>query len=221
MKIIGVGVGRTGTLSLKSALEVLGLGPCFHGRHVLDHPDRLALWEAASAGEPVDWRAVFRGYRATVDWPGAAYWRELLAAFPDAKVILTVREPQGWYDSVDRTIYPMFGSGADPRAQHAMRIVPGLDVFTAFHRRMIWNGFFDGRFADRDHAIAVYQEHNAAVIREVPAERLLVIQPGDGWKPLCDFLGLPVPVESYPHLNDPGRFWGRVAARMEEALQEG
>lgn len=218
MKIIGVGVGRTGTLSLKAALERLGYGPCFHGRHVLDHPDRLPLWQAAAAGRPVDWHEVFAGYRSTVDWPGASYWRDLVRTFPDAKVILSVRDPERWYDSVSRTIYPMFGSGSDPRARAALAAVPGLDVMTAFNRQMIWDGpFFDGRFEDRDYAIGVFERHNAAVRREVPPDRLLVIEPGDGWAPLCDLLGVPVPDEPYPHLNDPAGFWGRVEARMAES----
>ncbi|WP_233507847.1 sulfotransferase family protein [Spongiactinospora gelatinilytica] len=218
MKVIGAGIGRTGTLSLKAALERLGYAPCFHGRHVLDHPERLAAWQAAADGERVDLPALFDGYAASVDWPGAAFWRELVAAYPQAKVILTVRDSQSWYDSVAKTIYPMFGSSADPRAAEALRVVPGLDVMTDFTRRLIWDGpFFGGRFEDRDHAIAVFEEHNAAVRREVPAERLLVIEPGSGWEPLCSFLGVDPPDESYPHLNDPGRFWGRVAARMAES----
>ncbi|HET8659722.1 MAG TPA: sulfotransferase [Micromonosporaceae bacterium] len=222
MKVIGAGVGRTGTLSLKAALERLGFGPCFHGRHVLDHPDRLPLWRAAAAGEPVDWAALFQGYASSVDWPGAAFWRELVTAFPTAKVILTVRDAQGWYDSVHRTIFPMFGYGApDARVALARRVVPGLDVFTEFHRRMVWDGFFAGRFADRAYAVRVYEEHNAAVRREVPADRLLVVAPGAGWQPLCGFLGVAVPDEPYPHLNDPERFWARVAARVSESQPAG
>jgi hypothetical protein len=217
MKIIGAGVGRTGTLSLKAALEQLGYGPCFHGRHVLDHPDRLPLWDAAARGETVDWNAVLAGYASTVDWPGAAFWRQLIEAFPDAKVILTERPADGWYESVSNTIFRMFGDGpTDDRIDEARRTVPGLDVFTAFHRRMIWDGFFGGRFAERDHALRAYAEHNEAVRREVPAHRLLVISPGAGWDPLCEFLGVPVPDEPYPHLNDPERFWARVEARISE-----
>jgi hypothetical protein len=204
MKVIGAGVGRTGTLSLKAALERLGFGPCFHGRHVLDHPDRLPLWQAAAAGQPVDWNAVFAGYVSSVDWPGAAFWRPLAEAFPAAKIILTVRDAESWYASVANTIFRMFGDGpADTRVAEARRIVPGLDVFTAFHRRMIWDGFFGGRFADREHAIRVYEEHNAAVVSGVPADRLLTISPGAGWEPLCAFLGVPVPEdEPFPHVND-------------------
>ena len=113
MKVIGVGVGRTGTLSLKAALERLGFGPCFHMRNVLDHRERLPLWEAAAAGSTVDWEAVFAGYESSVDWPGAAFWRELTAHYPDAKVILTVRDPERWYDSVRDTIYQLFGGGTE------------------------------------------------------------------------------------------------------------
>jgi hypothetical protein len=218
MNVIGAGVGRTGTLSLKAALERLGFGPCFHGRHVLDHPDRLPLWQAAAAGQPVDWNAVFAGYAATVDWPGAAFWRQLADTFPSAKIILTVRNADGWYESVHNTIFRMFGDGpADDRVAEARRIVPGLDVFTSFHRRMIWDGFFAGRFADRDYAIRTYEAHNAAVRRQAPADRLLVIEPGSGWEPLCAFLGVEVPDEPYPHLNDPDKFWARVAARVSES----
>jgi hypothetical protein len=217
VRIIGAGVGRTGTLSLKAALERLGFGPCFHGRHVLDHPDRLPMWQAAAEGRPVDWNAVLAGYAATVDWPGAAYWRQLADAFPGAGIILTVRDADGWYDSVHRTIFRMFGyAEPDERVLRARAVVPGLSVFTDFHRRMIWDGFFAGRFADREFAIGVYEEHNAAVRREVPAERLLTISPGAGWEPLCGFLGVPVPDEPYPHLNDPERFWARVDARISE-----
>lgn len=220
MKVIGAGIGRTGTMSLKVALERLGFGPCFHGRHVLDHPERLDLWLAAASGQPVDWTVLFAGFRSTMDWPGAAFWRELTETYPDAKVILTVRDAERWYESVATTIYPMFGSRSDPRAERARAVVPGLDVMTEFTRRLIWDGpFFGGRFEDRDHAIAVFEAHNAAVRRDVPADRLLVCGPDLGWPELCGFLGVPVPVpdEPYPHLNDPAGFWGRVDSRMAEA----
>jgi len=217
LKVIGVGVGRTGTLSLKAALETLGLGPCFHGRHVLDHPNRLPGWLAAARGEPADWEGLLAGYQSTVDWPAAAFWRPLAKFYPEAKFILTIREAGGWYESVSNTIYRMFGRVVpDDQVAHARRTVPGLDIFTAFHRQMIWDGFFSGRFADRDYAIAAYERHNAEVISELPADRLLVIPPGAGWKPLCDFLRLPVPDEPYPHLNDPEKFWARVRARVAE-----
>ena len=118
---------------------------------------------------------------------------------------------------MNNTIFRMFGDGPpDERVAQARRTVPGLDTFTEFHRRMIWDGFFGGRFADREHAIRVYEEHNAAVRRTIPADRLLTISPGAGWAPLCSFLGVAVPAEEYPHLNDPPKFWARVDARINE-----
>jgi hypothetical protein len=218
MEVIGVGVGRTGTLSLKAALEALGFGPCFHGRHVLDHKDRLALWTAGAEGEPVDWDVVFEGYASSVDWPGAAFWRELAAYYPDAKLILTTRDPSRWYESVRGTIYQLFGGGTESElAEVARQNIPGIMTMHGFHRKLIWDGFFGGRFEDREQAIRAFEEHNAAVRAEIPAERLLVFEPGDGWEPLCDFLGVDVPDEDFPHLNDPSAFWGRVRTRLAES----
>jgi hypothetical protein len=218
MQVIGVGVGRTGTLSLKAALEQLDLGPCFHMRNVLDHRDRLPLWEAAADGRHVDWNAVFAGYRSSVDWPGAAFWRELLAYYPDAKVILTVRDPARWYDSVRSTIFQLFGGGTDSDlAAEALRRIPGIAKMHAFNRKVVWDGpFLQGRFDDREFAMQAFTRHNATVQREVPAERLLVYEVGQGWEPLCEFLGVAVPDGEFPHLNTPEAFWGRVEARLAE-----
>ena len=114
LEIIGPGFGRTGTHSLKIALEHLGFGPCHHMFEVRDHPEQLPAWEAVARGEPVDWDEVFRGYRAQVDWPGARVWRELARHWPEAKVILTVRDPDEWFDSVQATIAPFLAA----RGQH-------------------------------------------------------------------------------------------------------
>jgi Sulfotransferase domain len=218
MKVIGVGVGRTGTLSLKAALERLGFGPCFHMRNVLDHRERLPLWEAAAAGSTVDWDAVFAGYESSVDWPGAAFWRELTAYYPGAKVILTVRDPERWYDSVRDTIYQLFGGGTQsPLADEALRKIPGIATMHAFNRKLVWDGpFLEGRFDDRDWAMRAFLRHNAAVREEIPPERLLVFEVSEGWRPLCDFLGTDLPDEEFPRLNDPTAFWGRVRDRLAE-----
>ena len=218
MKVIGVGVGRTGTLSLKAALERLGFGPCFHMRNVLDHRERLPLWEAAADGSTVDWDAVFAGYESSVDWPGAAFWRELTAYYPDAKVILTIRDPERWYDSVRDTIYQLFGGGTEsPLADEALRRIPGIATMHAFNRKLVWDGpFLEGRFDDRDWAKRAFLRHNAAVREEIPPERLLVFEVSEGWGPLCDFLGTDRPDEEFPRLNDPAAFWGRVRDRLAE-----
>jgi hypothetical protein len=218
MKVIGVGVGRTGTLSLKAALDRLGFGPCFHMRNVLDHPERLPLWEAAAAGSAVDWDEVFSGYESSVDWPGAAFWRELTAYYSDAKVILTVRDPERWYDSVRETIYQLFGGGTEsPLAEEALQRIPGIATMHAFNRKLVWDGpFLQGRFNDRDWAMRAFVRHNAAVCEEIPSERLLVVDVSAGWGPLCDFLGVDKPEEEFPRLNDPAAFWGRVRDRLAE-----
>jgi hypothetical protein len=218
MKVIGVGVGRTGTLSLKAALERLGFGPCFHMRNVLDHPERLPLWEAAAADSAVDWDAVFAGYKSSVDWPGAAFWRQLTDRYPDAKVILTVRDPERWYDSVQETIYQLFGGGTEsPLAEEALRRIPGIATMHAFNRKLVWDGpFLQGRFEDRDWAVRAFLRHNAAVDEEIPPERLLIYEVSEGWAPLCDFLGVDQPDEEFPRLNDPAAFWGRVRDRLAE-----
>ncbi|MFR9729748.1 sulfotransferase family protein [Saccharopolyspora sp. MS10] len=195
VEIIGAGFGRTGTASIKGALEHLGFGPCYHMFEVIAEPDRMRDWARALDGD-ADWDRVLAGYQSTVDWPGCAFWRELVEAYPEAKVLLTTRDPQRWYDSTYNTIYQF------------VRDPPGdsTDPFTAKLRptieRMIWNGTFDGRFEDRDHAIAVFERHNAEVRAAVPADRLLEYQVGQGWEPLCEFLGVDVPHEDFPHLND-------------------
>jgi Sulfotransferase domain len=218
MNVIGVGVGRTGTLSLKAALDRLGFGPCFHMRNVLDHPERLPLWEAAAAGSAVDWDEVFAGYESSVDWPGAAFWRELTAYYSDAKVILTVRDPERWYDSVRETIYQLFGGGTEsPLAEEALQKIPGIATMHAFNRKLVWDGpFLQGRFDDRDWAMRAFVRHNAAVCEEIPSERLLAFDVSAGWGPLCDFLGVDKPEEEFPRLNDPAAFWGRVRDRLAE-----
>lgn len=195
VKIIGAGFGRTGTASMKAALEHLGFGPCYHMFEVIAEPERMRDWARALDG-PVDWDQVLGGYRSTVDWPGCTFWRELMVAYPDAKVLLTTRDPQRWYDSTFDTIYQFVqeppGDSDDP---FTTKLRPTIE-------RMIWNGTFDGRFEDRAHAIEVFERHNAEVRATVPADRLLEYQPGQGWEPLCEFLDVPVPAEDFPHVND-------------------
>jgi len=204
LDVIGAGFGRTGTLSLKVALEQLGFGPCYHMLEVLGSPDRPGQWLDQVEGRPHPWETVFAGYRATVDWPAAAWWRELASHYPDARVILSLREPEKWYDSVMNTIY------------HAMRPEVGADAPEAMRvqltmvRKLILERTFDGRLDDRKYAIGVFERHNQAVIDAIPEGRLLVYRPGDGWKPLCAFLDRPVPDGEFPRLNDTAEFRARL-----------
>ena len=216
LAVIGAGLGRTGTLSLHAALERLGFAPCEHMTNCFAHPERFALWlEAARCkrtGEPIDWRPLFTGYRATVDWPGAYFWRELVAAHPEAKVILTVRDPQRWYDSARATIYAATQARtATPAARLLYRLVswasPHAGNGFRTVRETVWDGTMRGRFEDRDEAIRIFEEHNREVIATIPPERLLVFDVKEGWEPLCAFLGVPVPAdEPFPHVNDAADF---------------
>jgi hypothetical protein len=161
-------------------------------------------WTAAAEGREVDWPALFAGYRATVDWPGAARWRELSEAFPDAKVILSLRDADRWYQSVMKTIWPS-GSALLSATEERMASIGRM------HDGLIWKGTFQGRIEDPDYAKHVFEEHNAEVKRSIPSERLLVYEPGDGWEPLCTFLGVDVPEEPYPHANSSENFERDIA----------
>ena len=195
IKVIGAGFGRTGTHSLKLALEQLGFGPCYHMVEVSTHPEHIPVWRAALEGRPVDWDTILGDYRSTVDWPGAAYWRELWAANPDAWILLSTRDPVAWHESVTSTILRLMVGvqrGGAPEAAAAGR---------AHARDLIVEGIFDGRLGDRDHAIAVYEAHNAAVRAEVPADRLIDYEVGSGWEALCEPLRVAVPDTPCPRTN--------------------
>ncbi|MEV0401926.1 sulfotransferase family protein [Actinoallomurus sp. NPDC050550] len=205
LEVIGAGFGRTGTLSLKLALERLGFGPCHHMIELIDNPEQLDRWSRAVENGDADWDEVYRGYRATVDWPGAAFWRRLVDYYPGAKVILTVRSPKSWYESARESIYRATSQWpADPLGVRRRQFV----------QRVVWDGDFGGRFEDAAYAKAVFIEHNDAVRREVPGERLLEFRVRQGWGPLCDFLGVPVPDEPFPRTNDRQEFAERVAQRQ-------
>ena len=209
MKVIGAGFGRTGTWSLKAALEELGFGPCYHMTEVFAHPGHADFWLSAWRKEPVDWEGVLGGYEATVDWPACTFYEELMQRHPEAKVLLSVRDPEPWYESTRTTIYEL-SMVLDGSA--IARLIFGLSsllIFGGFAggrsslvNDIIWQGTFDGRFEDKAYAIEVYERHNDEVRRRVPAGRLLVYQVKEGWGPLCEFLGVPEPEGSFPHLND-------------------
>jgi hypothetical protein len=192
LRVVGPGVGRTGTLSLKLALERLLGGRCHHMAEVLADRDRqLALWAPALRGEHVNWDDVFAGFVAQVDFPGAAFWQELSAAFPDALVVLSARPAESWYRSAASTIFQLDDD-------HESSPFQGL-----------WTEWLGNRFDDREAMIAAYERHNAAVRSTVPPNRLLEWTVTDGWAPLCDRLGLPVPDEPFPSTNTTAEFRAR------------
>jgi hypothetical protein len=199
LKVIGAGFGRTGTLSLKQALEELGLEPCYHMVELFGKPGLDEQWDAIVGGAPADWNTVFAGYQAAVDWPACSFYKELMQAYPQAKVLLTVRDPEKWYKSVLSTIYQV--SHRDPTISVHRHMVDTL----------IWQGTFDGKIEQKDYAIAVFLQHIEEVKQQVPAEKLLVYDVKEGWEPLCAFLGVEAPTDRpFPHLNDRDNFVGNT-----------
>ena len=167
LRIIGAGMGRTGTHSLKLALEQLGLGPCHHMFEVRESPAQLAMWQAAARGESLNWDTAFSGYVSQVDWPGARYWKELSEAFPDAKVILTHRAPEEWYQSFSETIVRAntIGRTQDPN--------PHTRAMAELLNEIVFEQVFSGRLGDKAHVLKVYADHLAEVRRTIPPDRLL------------------------------------------------
>jgi len=204
LDVIGAGFGRTGTLSLKLALEKLGFDKCYHMMEVFGHPEHVPMWAAAHRGEPVDWEKLYEGYRATVDWPSCNLWETHAKLYPNAKVILSLRDPVAWHTSVMNTIY---------RSSSALRDSddPNIRRMGEWANDVVWKYVFDGRVEDRAHAIAVYNAHNEHVKATVPQSRLLVFEASQGWEPLCRFLGVSVPDDPYPRVNTTEDFVGRNA----------
>jgi hypothetical protein len=208
MKVIGAGFGRTGTTSLKAALEQLGFGPCYHMTEVLAHPEHADVWLDASRGRPVDWESFLHNYPSGVDFPVSNFYVELMERYPDAKVLLSIRDAEKWYTSCIKTIHAIT---QDVPMRWMGRYLPRVGKVNELATEVIWKGTFGGRFLDKDHAIAIYHRHNEEVRRRVPESRLLVFDVKEGWEPLCRFLEVPVPEGiPFPHLNDTAEFERRV-----------
>jgi hypothetical protein len=219
LKLIGAGLPRTGTLSQKLALEQLGLGPAYHWVNVIaDLEHQVELWERALDGDG-DWETIFAGHRSSVDWPGGYFYRELMEAFPAAKVLLSVRDPEAWERSFRDTIWTMsYGETVMPLLSRARaEIDPRWKRYLALVDRMFWGpqGTFAAGHAQAGQLMEQMVAHQERVKRDVPSERLLVWEVGEGWEPLCEFLEVDVPEEPLPHANDRGTFLERV---MDGAL---
>jgi len=200
VRVVGAGLGRTGTLSLKVALEKLLGGPCYHMMEVFAHPEHVAVWHAAARGERVDWEALFAGYRAGVDWPQGSLWEGIAEAFPDSLILLSLRDPDSWWQSASQTIFKGIAAARERAPEwHAM-------VEELFTRHFIWPP------DDEAAAKAAFERHNADVLARAPKDRLLVWRPSDGWEPLCERLGVPVPDEPFPRVNTREEFLARLSA---------
>jgi Sulfotransferase domain len=214
MKIIGAGLPRTATLTQKIALEMLGYAPCYHMVDVLSDLSRVSQWSNAFAGG-TDWNQIFGHCQATVDWPGSFFYRELIDVYPEAKVLLSVRPSDAWAQSMSQTIWDVvYGDNLVHDLSSARtRVDPGwrdyMDLITAMWEK---SGLLPSHAAgpDLDELARAFERYNEEVRQTVPADRLLVWSPSDGWEPLCDFLELPVPKAPLPRVNDSKMFNDRI-----------
>jgi hypothetical protein len=202
LQVIGVGMHRTGSMSVKAALERLGFGPCYHGLEALRRSTDGDHWMAAyEAGGKFDWSVIFEGYRAALDWPTIYFWEHLAAAYPDAKILLTDRDPEGWWQSHVQMF--QLGGGFIEGLTDEERRWAQESGFARMQEALgtTASGTFDERIFDKAHCLRVFENHYERVRRTVPAERLLVYRVQEGWEPLCRFLDVDVPDEPFPRVN--------------------
>ncbi len=222
MKLIGAGLPRTGTLSQKVALEILGLGPCYHMVNVLADLDEVPAWSRALDGQ-ASWQELFEGFQSTVDWPAAFFYQELIEVYPDAKVLLSVRDADGWERSMRDTIWGvLYGDMLIHDLSNARaRVDPKWRGYTELMEEM-WShsGLISERDGQPGSMGTAMERYNEEVQLRVPSERLLVWSVGDGWEPLCRFLDAPVPSMPFPHLNDSKEFGDRLVDGSLLALQQ-
>lgn len=188
LQVVGAGLGRTGTASLKVALEQLGIGRCYHMGEVMQNQHHIPLWIDAADGRP-DWDSLFEGYTAAVDYPACSFWRELMDYYPDSKVLLSTRDPDSWFNSVHETILSPDFTEFLEHAPHA-----------EFFEKAVWKDY-KAHINEREFMVNYYRQREDMIRNSVAPERLLVYRIGDGWEPLCDFLEVPVPATEYPRVN--------------------
>jgi hypothetical protein len=222
MLVIGAGLPRTATLTQKLALEQLGFAPCYHMVDILSDLGRVPRWREALFGD-ARWEELFSGYQATVDWPGAFFYQELMEAYPDARVLLSVRDGDAWEQSMGRTIWGVFYGDLLIRdlSNARARIDPAWAGYIELMKEM-WakSGLFAGEEdgPGSGYMASAMQRYNEEVKAIVPPERLLVWSPTDGWGPLCEFLEVPVPATPFPHVNDSASFGGMIVGASLAAL---
>lgn len=206
LEIIGAGFGRTGTYSLKAALERLGFGRCHHMSEVIGDPDQIRLWAEAADGH-ASFDGIFAGFRSAVDFPVCAFWRDVLATNPEARVILSYRDPDDWYASFSQTILPLILDKAawPENARPWFRMIERVIVERALRGR-----------TDREGILGAYRANEAAARALEPKGRALVFHTKDGWEPLCRFLGVAIPEEPYPQTNPRAEFFAAVKAGTQE-----
>jgi hypothetical protein len=224
--VIGTGLSRTGTTTIRKVVEELGFGPCYHSTDLFIRPRGIEFWEALEKGNKVDFEEFFSQYNAIIGFPGYLFHQQLKDKYPDAKVILSYRDPDVWYEDVSNTIfksesshvkkaYPEEVRTFDPYLADCILRIQGLQ------KRMLEENYFIERFEEKDFAIQRYIEWNEDIKKIYSGDDLLVYQVTEGWGPICEFLGVPVPEEKpYPHLNDSDTFHKRSTSGFLEMLKE-
>ncbi len=200
LKVIGAGFPRTGTLSLKLALERLGFGPCHHMTEVFSHPDSWPHWRKAAEGEELEWEDIFGDFQSCTDAPGCFFWSQLAVRYPDARIVLTERDPESWHRSMSNTILTV----THRDSMLASELGPIIGKISG--RGMGVGPLAPAFPPPKEQMIAAFKAHYASVISAVPPERLLRFRAADGWAPLCAFLDAPVPDEPYPRVNNSEEF---------------
>lgn len=209
LKIIGASFGRTASLSLKKALEILGYTNCYHMSEVVTKPEHSELWLRAWKREFI-WDDIFDGYQAAVDWPVAAFWPQLMEAYPEAKIILSTREPEAWYESAKNTIFKSMDEGINSKNKEIRKRI-------LMAKEIIVDGTFNGKLNDKKHCIKIYNENIARCKKEVDSDRLITFNPKDGWDSLCKQLACPIPNVDYPFINTTKEFEARWRSRKNPA----
>lgn len=206
MRLIGAAFPRTGTMSVRRALAILGFGASYHMQEVFLNPSHADVWNRACDGAPPDWTHFLEDYSATLDGPACLFWREIAGAFPDASVLLLRRDPDAWYESMIETVYPTM-MGKMGETDPALRMI----------RRVFLDGFMEGRFEDRRFATRRFSQYCDEVIREMRPGKLLVYEVTEGWEPLCAFLGCEVPDLPFPARNTRLEFRARAGPDRDDS----
>ncbi len=205
LKVLGAGFGRTGTHSLQLALNTLGFGPCYHMFEVAKNPSHNKIWLEAIEDKPVNWQELFKAYQSAVDWPAAAFVPQLLDVFPDVKIVLTLRDPEDWYQSISKTIFTSLAIEGKVRGMVGSS---RKNMASQLFKRV-----FSGRYKDKEYILEAFDEHLGKVEEWVPRESLLKYRVTEGWQPLCEFLGVPVPDLAFPRSNDRQSFQSPLLLR--------
>ncbi len=225
LKVIGAGLGRTGTLSLKTALEQLGFGKCYHMAELMNNPQQVHHWLDLQAQQKTDLEALFSGFQSTVDYPACRFYHTFFKAYPDAKVVLSVRDPERWYESARNTIYATKPKTLGQKLGMLWKMLTKpkvrklLPVFQMADQ-IIWEGQFEGEFEDKAFALKKFHEHIEEVKAHIPADQLLIFEVKDGWGPLCNFLEVPVPDTPFPRVNSRDDFPNMIAQLLNKGKFE-